>query len=458
MRVSRDLLWNYIGYGISFGVNILLLPIVLNYLDEKELGLWYVFLSVGTFVTMVDFGFSPQISRFVTYAYAGTDVLKSNGVSSSNSYDGPNVPLIYGLLRASHKLFLWLAIVVLFLLLFVGTPYVYTISKALFTTDVAISWMFFCVASFINILYCYYSAFYRGIGDFVSINQALLFSKSMQIICSFIGLYYNGGLVAIALAFLLSGITFRTFLYFRFRLFKLKYFTSQHEAVSDLSVLKIIWHNSWKEGLVMLSRYLIIQSNTILCSLYIGLTTTASYALAVQLLTIISSISLIHFTTKLPELNATRVNNQIARRKTLLSSLWISFVCSYFVLLLLLYVVGIPVIEYIKPHVMLDNQLLLFVAVYMFLESNQSFFASYISTSNQLPYVFPYLISALGGVLLSFLLLEYTNLGVWGIILAHFSIQLLYNNWKWMYYVQRESQLTIGDLFVNGMKYYLNYK
>lgn len=450
MKVNRNLLWNYVGYGMSFGVNILLLPLVLKYLDEHELGLWYVFLSVGTFVNMVDFGFSPQIARFVTYAYAGTDVLKKNGFSS-NSHGSPNISLIYGLLFASRKLFLWLAIIVFILLLSAGTFYIRTISEKLPMTEVLISWSFFCIASFVNILYCYYSAFYRGIGDFVTINQALLFSKIVQLICSLVGLYCGGGLVAIALAFLLSGIMLRAFLDFKFKKFKFKYPISEYSLVSNLSILKTIWHNSWREGVVMLSRYLIIQSNTILCSLYIGLTATASYALAVQLMTIISSLSLIHFTTKLPELNATRVNNQILRRKALLSGLWISFISSYLILLLLLYIIGIPIIEYFKPNIMLDNVLVLFVAVYMFLESNHSFFASYISTSNQLPYVFPYFISALVGVLLSLLLLEYTSLGIWGIVLAHFSVQLLYNNWRWPYYVLKESGMNIFSLFTKGI-------
>ena len=82
MNCNKNLLWNYIGYGSSLSINIFLLPIILQYLSGEELGLWYVFMSVGTFVTMVDFGFSPQIARFVTYAYAGADSLKKSGIVS----------------------------------------------------------------------------------------------------------------------------------------------------------------------------------------------------------------------------------------------------------------------------------------------------------------------------------------------------------------------------------------
>lgn len=80
MFMNKNLLWNYIGYGVSLGVNLFLLPIVLFFLSSEELGLWYVFLSISTFINLVDFGFSPQLARFVTYAYTGAGVLQKEGV------------------------------------------------------------------------------------------------------------------------------------------------------------------------------------------------------------------------------------------------------------------------------------------------------------------------------------------------------------------------------------------
>ena len=87
----------------------------------------------------------------------------------------------------------------------------------------------------------------------------------------------------------------------------------------------------------MISRYLIIQSNTILCSLYIDLSETAAYALAIQILTIISSVSLIYFTTNLPKLNAAQVTRDVKLRNRLLFKTWFIYVVSYIMMLLLLY-------------------------------------------------------------------------------------------------------------------------
>ena len=446
MNWNKNLLWNYIGYGISLAINILLLPVVLKFLNNEELGLWYVFMSVGTFVAMVDFGFSPQIARFVTYAYAGADSLKKKGIVSATQI-GMNIELLQKLLVVSRRLYFFLSLFVFILLITIGTYYVCSITKMPSLWQVLCSWIFFCIASFVNILYGYYNAFFRGIGDFVSINKAILLSKCVQIFCSFIGLYLGYGLFAVAFSFFLSGIFLRIYLGIALRRFGKENSFPEKKDSFDVGVLSIIWHNSWREGVVMISRYLIIQSNTILCSLYINLIETASYALAVQILTIISSVSLIYFTTNLPKLGTARVTDNVEYKNKLLSKTWFIYIVSYILMLLLLFVVGIPIIEYIKPNVMLENSLLLFVALYMFLEANQSLFVSYISTSNKLPYVFPYLISAASGVVIAIILLEYTDLGIWGIVFAHFVVQLCYNNWKWPYYVFKESKMNMVSIF-----------
>ena len=67
---NKDIVWNYLGYGITFGINVILLPLVLHFLSEEELGLWYVFTSIGALVTLFDFGFAPQIARNITYAFS----------------------------------------------------------------------------------------------------------------------------------------------------------------------------------------------------------------------------------------------------------------------------------------------------------------------------------------------------------------------------------------------------
>ena len=64
---KKDLLWVYASRFLTLGINILLLPLIMRYLSEDELGLWYVFSSIAPDVNIFDFGFNSTISIHMTY-------------------------------------------------------------------------------------------------------------------------------------------------------------------------------------------------------------------------------------------------------------------------------------------------------------------------------------------------------------------------------------------------------
>lgn len=74
---EKDIVWNYIGTALNLGFSFLLLPFMMRYLDDDSLGLWYVFVSIGSIVTILDFGFGPTISRNVAYVWSGARKLKA---------------------------------------------------------------------------------------------------------------------------------------------------------------------------------------------------------------------------------------------------------------------------------------------------------------------------------------------------------------------------------------------
>lgn len=82
--------------------------------------------------------------------------------------------------------------------------------------------------------------------------------------------------------------------------------------------------------------------------------------------------------------------------------------------------------------------LLAIYGVIVFLEGNHSSFATLIVTNNNIPFVESSLIAggciALGG----FFSLQYTALGILGLILVQGISQLVYANWKWPYVVCKE--------------------
>jgi O-antigen/teichoic acid export membrane protein len=463
----KDIIWNYLGYAFSLGVNIFLLPAILYYLPSEELGLWYVFLSIASFITMLDFGFSPQIARTISYIYAGATQINKTGVSPITRTSSINIVLMKHTISAAKGIYFIISCVSL-LILTGASQYIYAISNGLSFSHVISAWFIFSVGCFINILYNYYNAIYRGLGYFSSLNKALVLSKSSQIIITFILLYNGLGIVSVSISYLLSGLLFRSFLFLHF-----KYKTAIGKKMKMLKAVrstyknkyesfKIIWHNSWKDGIVMTSRYLTTQSNTILCSLYLGLSNTAGYALSIQLLTIVASFSSIYLSTKYPVMNEACSKNDKYLKYKIFSESWVIFLLSFILAIILIVTIGFPVIELIKPNILVNIPLFLFMTLYLFLETNHSIFASYISTSNRIPYWKGYLISSIGGVILALILITQTPLGIWGLILAHFFVQLLYNNWKWPVFVLKEENVNIINFLKLGfsqlLKIFIKWK
>lgn len=59
-----------------------------------------------------------------------------------------------------------------------------------------------------------------------------------------------------------------------------------------------VWHNAWREGIVSLANYLANQATTIICSLYMPLTQTGSYSLAVRLGMAVAQVSFCYVYSK----------------------------------------------------------------------------------------------------------------------------------------------------------------
>ena len=69
-----------------------------------------------------------------------------------------------------------------------------------------------------------------------------------------------------------------------------------------------------------------------------------------------------------------------------------------------------------------------------------------------MPYMKGEFFSGAAVMLCSFLLINYTQLGILGIVIAQGLIQACYNDWKWPLSVCRRLQLGLGDIGRIGMQ------
>ena len=432
---KNDVVWNYIGIIMSMGSNLLLLPFLMRLMNGDFLGLWYTYLSIGGIVTLFDFGFNPTIARNIAYCWSGAKELTPEGVIYSECKE-PNYGLMKKVISTCKIVYLIISLAALIILLSVGTIYVFYISKEIFDSKVIISWLIYSVAVFLNLYYGYFATFLRGVGAVSQYNKINVLSRIIQIVVS-IGLLYAGfGIIAVSLAYLLYG--------FLLRLFSKKAFykykdlgthireISQKTTKKDIkSLFKTVWHNAWRDGIVAVANYCANQASTLIASMFLSLTETGIYSISVQLITAIATIAAGLYTAYQPAMQSAYANNNKQELKRLMSLAMCIYSLIFIIGTGLLLAAGVPILKIIKPEYTYDYLVIFGIAVYNYCYKRQSYFASFISNTNHVPYVKAYLISSVTGVAASIILVYFFGFGVWGLIIGQFLPQLAYNCWKW---------------------------
>jgi O-antigen/teichoic acid export membrane protein len=459
---KSNILWNYASFGLSAGSNIFILPIVLHILPSEELGLWYVFLSVNSFITLLDFGFTPQIARSITYVLCGLKKIQKEGVINVSLDTETDYFAFKNIIDTSKFIYLILGIISLIILTFIATPYIFFISRDVSVVNLIFSWIIFALACFFNLYFYYYNAVFNGIGEFRYLSISTICSKICYIISVTICLFSGMGILGLSISYLINAVVYRICLnYFLYYKVDIGVILKKQKYKMEMELIKnnffAMWHNAWREGLITLSKFFFNHANTILCSIFINLTQTASYALSVQITTFIYTIAGIFFTTIHPVLSQAHIYNENKKKIRLFSLAWTIYIISYFFLLLSFIIFKDIVFSLVQTSIKIDISMFLFISLFMFLQYNYSLFTSYISSSNRLPYVKAVVITSFLSVICSTIIVKVTTLGIWGLIIPPFIIQLCYNNWKWPSVVLKENTMNIFDMFIIGFNQIIDY-
>lgn len=441
MQISprrRDVAWNYAGTFLGIGGNFLLLPAMVFYLSNDQLGLWYVFMSIASLVLLMQFGFGPTFARNIAYCWSGAQRLSARGLADDDA-DAPretNFELLRQLITASRIVFGVISLAAQLLVATLGTFYIASVADHMPREEYLAAWICFCLAIFLNMYFSYFDALLRGVGAISEINKAIVASNILKIAVTVALLASGMGLLAAALGYLLQAVAYR--LICRLLLYRFKNIGARLRAVpyrrrreDVLHLLRVVSPNAARDGVVSVSNFFATTANSITCSLFLSLTETSAYSLSLQLVNAAANVSVVLITTYHPALQSA-----FANRNRNLEVKWISRGLSSFYVLFALAVAGLvlvvlPLLNSLRDEFALDARILLAMALYVFLWRHHSVCAAYIANTNRIPYMVPFFVSGLAGVAVSIALIDFFDLGVWGLIWGPMIVQLSYNNWKW---------------------------
>ncbi len=432
---KQDLVWGYLAHIFSITSGIIVLPVILRLLTPQEIGLNYILLTIGGFVTLFDFGFAPQFGRNITYIFGGSQKLLKEGVDISKGRQQVNYKLLFVLIKSAKFLYNRLSLLVLFLMLTGGTFYIYFITDSFTSVEnTLVIWLLFSVSVFFNMYYAYYSSLLNGKGMITEHRKTLVYSKLFFTVVAISMLLMGFGLLSVAVAYFVSPFVLRFFSHKFFFTGALKsHFIGLVATKKEIKeLISIIWFNARKLGLVYLGSFTITKIGIFIAGLFLTLESIASYGLMVQLVGIIAVIAATVNTLYQPRLSFLRAQNN---KKQLLADFAYTltlFIFLYFLGSVLFVAMGDWVLNFIGSATMLPaKNIIILYCIVVFLEINHSMFASFLVTNNEIPMVKATLISGFFITIFTYIVLKYTDLGILGIVIAPAIVQASYNNWKW---------------------------
>ncbi|WP_018142455.1 O-unit flippase-like protein [Alloscardovia criceti] len=451
-----DVIWNYLGTIVSMASGFVLLPLLMKFLSDAELGLWYVYIAIANLAMLFEFGFDPTFARNIVYVVSGARQLTANGFENSSVREGVDWHLLNVVIRASKLIYASIAGTVLILLSSIGTWYVHTVTGAISSDEIWISWSLFCISIVLNLYFLYSTTVLRGYGDIEGENKAKTVARIIQLVVTAVMLWAGWGLLGASIGYFFNALLMRFFALFRMR----KHVEIEKGRRQDLArittsemfdVVKTVGHLAWRDGLVRLALFISTQATSILSGLYLGLAETGTYSVLLQLSNAIYNLAAAYPSSFFPSIQASQAEGDVEKQRRFISTGIIAYWGLYLIGSIGVCLVILPLLPIFKPGVIIDYPLYLVLSLYLGLLGQHSIFCNYIISMNEIPYLWGYVIASCLGVLFIWISCGYFGWGQWGIVLGPALSQLLYNNWKWPLYLCRRIGTTYSVVMKIGI-------
>lgn len=459
IKVSKqDIIWGYFAQLFSITSGIILLPMILKKLSAEEVGMNYLMLSVAQFISLIDFGFSPQFGRNITYIYSGAQRLLKNGIDKLelSEQHSINYQLLATLIQTVRWVYQLIAGLVLFFMLTGGTVYIYHITKGFSNISNSLwIWMIYSFGVFFQIYYSYYSALLTGSGKIKESKKVMVYSYIAKILLTYLLLFHGYGLLGVVIVNFLYPFLMRYLSYHYYFTPELKRELSFYKALfsEKLILFNILWYNSKKQGLVAVISYFVYGIPMFLAGIYLSLEEVASYGLMVQLIGMVSGISGILFTVYQPRFASLRISDDINLLRKETAYTMCVFYLFYVLGTILLVTIAPWLIRFIGSQTLLPKAAIILVwAFFRLLDFNFWNLCQIVIAGNNFPFLRSCLYTGLGIAIGCYISLSMLHLKIWGIVLVTGLTQSAYNNWYWPHTILQQLNTRFLSFLKEGYK------
>lgn len=453
---KKDVLFGYIAQIFNYGTGIIVLPVILHKLSASEIGMNYVMLSVGALAQMVDFGFSGQIGRNVTYVLSGANKIFRGQIETIGNRNEIDYKLLRTIIDASKFLYRRLSIAVLLLLLTLGTLYMSHVTEGFTNVKNSLPiWILYSIGVYFNIYFLYYNSLLTGAGLVMEQKLSTIYSRITYIVLCFSLIFSGFGLISVVIANIISPFVARFYSYQKFyskeMRSRLPYEKAPKEEVK--SALSDIWMTAKKSGTNTIGHYIGTQGSTFIAGAFLPLTVTAQWGLMTQLFSVVHGLASNMGISFYPEYCKLRLRGE---RDTFIKKASLSTALMIAILFLggmAIIILGPWLVKLIGSQTtMPDTSLMIFYMLYMLILTNAQLFAMMMSSRNVIPSPIAVLSTSFGQIILTIALLHFTNLGIWALLLGPAISGGSYTLWKWMEAELNEIKISAFKFYSIGLK------
>ena len=441
-----DFVFGVFGTVLQVGTGVIMLPAAAATLSPSALTFWYVFLTIQTLALLIEFGFTPTLARNFTYVFSGARALRTEGVPEHTGV-GVSLDLLANLLRASRRLYLGMALVVLALLGVGGTLYLAALTRT--TTDVSHvwpAWAFFLAAMTVQTSFNWQGCVIVGADRMRQNYQVFTVARLVQVALSLAGLYFFPNILTLAVAYAVSVLVGRVHAHLIVADIVRMTAQTKTEVAKVKGILRTIVPTAAKLGWVTLGEFFTNRFALFAVSLAVGAAAAAEYAIAMQAMMVLLTVSQIATAMSVPRMAAA----QIANDRPAMADIYAFCLVLSVTLLALgsasMILLGEPILNAIGSETMLPAlPVLILLSVIYTVAVNAHTAMNMITAGNRVPHLRAVLLTGAA-----------TTIGVIGVALMKGDLiafvavqgitQLAFNFWRWPIYAFRETGLTLTRL------------
>jgi O-antigen/teichoic acid export membrane protein len=415
-----------IGTGFRVGANLLLVPILLLKLSEKDLALWWAFLALGAFAFLADFGFGQAILRVYSYLWAGAEDFETEGVPASDKHRPPNFVRLAQLNATVRYLYRQLSLIGLSCLAIGGTLFLRkSVGQSGHPMEIWLCWAGFVVIIGYNLMTSQWGLACQGVNRMREVQMAALVSSIGYVVTAAALLLAGAGLVSVVAAtFVRAAI-----LHFYCRRIYNRAVPAVHSSVSaDVAMLKRLWPNAWKFGILSVGAYCVSNSQVLVSTRLLGSATTASVGLTVTVGGFAGSLAMLWLAVKWPQITILRTQGRLEEMALLFARRLGLVMGSFVALAAVILFLGNALLAWKGTHArLLPTPYLALYLLYLAQQILYGQFGALAHTENVVPFFRIALCTGVTVLLASFVLTRF--FGLWGLFVAPLVTELSYSSW-----------------------------